>query len=380
MSHEPDSPPPLAAWSQRVSPDEVECLSNAGGFSGARLWRARSARGAFCLRRWPAEHPSPARLAWIHAVIEHAARQDLVPLATPVATNRGDTFVREGGHLWELTRWLPGEPWEFWPPSDKETLATVLLLREDRSTINPARQATTNACRQASMIAAAAAALARFHIATASFNSQLSNNQLSGIQQDAAGARGSSPTLRERWQRLQALTPARLERLRSAVLKANLWPRLAPLALETLELVPRAAPRVVALVEPCLTLEVDWQPCLRDIWSDHVLFTGGEVTGLIDYGAMRVESPAADFARLLGSIAGDDETRWSIGQQAYEAARERTFTAEEWRLAQAFDATQTLFSGWNWIEWIFLQRREFPDLGRVERRLQAIVERLRQAR
>src|SRR5690606_15182110 len=49
-------------------------LGSGGGFSGSTLWRIRTAdERDFCLRRWPAEHPSPERLTFIHSVLRAAA-------------------------------------------------------------------------------------------------------------------------------------------------------------------------------------------------------------------------------------------------------------------------------------------------------------------
>ena len=47
------------------------------------------------------------------------------------------------------------------------------------------------------------------------------------------------------------------------------------------------------------------QPCLCDVWHDHVLFEGDTVTGVIDYGGAKIDHVAVDLARLLGSMAGD---------------------------------------------------------------------------
>ncbi len=54
-------------------PTRVESLGSAGGLSGARFWRIVAPRGVLVLRRWPTEHPTPERLQFIHAVLQHAA-------------------------------------------------------------------------------------------------------------------------------------------------------------------------------------------------------------------------------------------------------------------------------------------------------------------
>ena len=54
---------------------------NAGGFSGARLWRAKSLAGEVCLRAWPSEAIGSSRLQWIHNLMRSAreAGLDFVP-------------------------------------------------------------------------------------------------------------------------------------------------------------------------------------------------------------------------------------------------------------------------------------------------------------
>src|SRR6202023_1230336 len=66
---------------------------------------------------------------------------------------------------------------------------------------------------------------------------------------------------------------------------------------------------------------VDGQPCVCDVWHDHVLFEGDTVSGLIDFGGAKVDSVAVDLARLLGSMAGDDPVLRDAGFGAYVAVR-----------------------------------------------------------
>ncbi len=55
-----------------------------------------------------------------------------------------------------------------------------------------------------------------------------------------------------------------------------------------------------------VALKVPIQPCIGDIWHDHILFLGDGVSGLVDFGGMRADTVAGDIARLLGSLVADD--------------------------------------------------------------------------
>src|SRR4029079_8505162 len=107
----------------------------------------------------------------------------------------------------------------------------------------------------------------------------------------------------------------------SDALNLDLWPGLEPLARRFLATIPKLLPRAIGQLEPLSNIPLPVQPCIRDIWHDHVLFTGNDVTGIIDFGAMDVDTPATDVARLLGSLVGDDEPGWSAGVSAYSANR-----------------------------------------------------------
>ena len=63
----------------------------ASGFSGAEVYRLETARGTLALRRWPAEHPSPERLWWIHTVLTQAVANgfDRLPLPIRPASSTG---------------------------------------------------------------------------------------------------------------------------------------------------------------------------------------------------------------------------------------------------------------------------------------------------
>jgi len=88
-----------------------------------------------------------------------------------------------------------------------------------------------------------------------------------------------------------------------------------------------------------------------------VLFSGDDVTGLIDPNASRSECVAADLARLLGSLIGDDRSAWDAGLASYQAAR--PLTLNELALVELYDQSAVLLSGMTWLDWHCLQGREF---------------------
>jgi homoserine kinase type II len=104
------------------------------------------------------------------------------------------------------------------------------------------------------------------------------------------------------------------------------------------------------------------------------LFDGDRVSGVVDFGALRIECVAADLARLLGSLVGDDAQRWRLGLAAYEEVR--PLHDNERRLVAAFDAANVVLSGMNWLRWICLEQRQFESRQRVLSRLDEILLRL----
>ena len=111
--------------------------------------------------------------------------------------------------------------------------------------------------------------------------------------------------------------------------------------------------------------------CLCDVWHDHVLFTGDQVTGVIDYGAVKVDNAAVDLARMLGSLVGDDETAWQAALAAYRSVRVLSF--EEERLARVLDVTGTVLGVANWLRRLAVEKRTAAEQEAVARRLETLV-------
>jgi homoserine kinase type II len=203
-------------------------------------------------------------------------------------------------------------------------------------------------------------ALADFHAAAASFPSQESSV-------------ACSPSLTERARRLRHYVRGGLPEIASA-LAAGGWPELQGRGRRLLALFSAAAPGFVELVDRAAQTPTRLQPCIRDIRPEHVLFTGDVVTGIVDFGAMRSESVAADVARLLGGMAGDDLPAWRVGLESYEAIRPLDNT--ERFLLGVFNQTAVLLSGMNWLQWICVEQRRFDNPRQILARLDAILDRM----
>ncbi len=319
----------LERYPRSCHPDAIEYVGAAGGFSGACFWRLATPQGWLCVRRWPEGHPVPGHLRQIHEVLDLVAREGLHVVPVPLRTIDGHTFVRSTDRLWEVTPWLPGEANYASRPSEKK-------------------------------LADAAQTLARFHLAA--MHSPL-----------AHPAGGPSPGLRLRHAHLERLRQGESQAIRRAV-SVTTWPGLKPRAVTLLDLFDAVAPRRMAAVEAACRARVPLQPCIRDIWHDHVLFEGSRVSGIVDFGAMQVESVVGDVTRLFGSLVEDDSDLWRFALHAYETVRPLS-TAERWLIA-AFDHTSTLLSGMNWLRWIFLERRDFEGRERILARLDVTIRRL----
>jgi Ser/Thr protein kinase RdoA (MazF antagonist) len=323
----------LAAYPQDCGPRRVESLGSSGGFSGAQFWRLETARGLLCLRRWPAEHPNRERLRWIHSVLDHVSSRGFDAVPVPIRTATGESSCSFEDHLWELTEWLPGAADYLHAPTPEK-------------------------------LEAAMAALARWHAAAASFPR-------------GVAAEGESLGIKSRLEQLKKLQADGVAKLSIDVeikaVEEPEWSELAALANRLIAGFVRVAPAVDCKLLSALSTQVPLQPCIRDIWSDHVLFEGNRVSGIIDFGAMRVETVAGDVARLLGSLAGDDLLAWQHGLEAYQAVH--PLSDDESALVPVFDESTILLAGFNWLEWLVSGRR-FENPGEVLRRLRMIVNRL----
>lgn len=311
----------LSRWLPVSTRATVEVSAGAAGFSGAQLWRVNCGDRKYALRKWPPTAPTAERMAAIDGLQLHLSDRG-IPAPRPVMTGQGAASICEGNTWWSLNGWLPGVA-DFWSDPRPERLRAALAM------------------------------LARLHLVAARFP-----------QGDPEMTRTPrpSPAMAQRFDRMTRFILTDLMELRSNVdHHADLHEKL--LAVQALDLAERLSPPLRKALEKWLWAPLPLQWCLRDIWHDHVLFTGDVVTGILDFGATSVDSPAADVARLLGSMVEDDRDGWRIGLDAYEAIRPLSWAEQdaEW----LFDATGVVLSAINWVIWLI---RDGSHTGRLDSR------------
>ena len=327
------------------SPEQAQfCgLGEGSSFSGAGLWRVEHGDQIYVFRRWPQPASTSCdvnRVSWLQRHLAEAGRPVAAPLALrehPESLVFTKISLDRDVAAWTLTPWLPGVA-DYWMTPRPAKLKAALRM------------------------------LAQIHLAAESFPV--------GDKTDAART-DRSPALVRRADRLESLKSAEWAELNYHLAKSPATIERET-AFEALELIHRALGRLwhESLRWCDEPLPLQW--VIRDVWHDHVLFSEDKVTGVIDFGAAAVDSPAGDVARLLGSLVGDDKEGWRLGVEAYQ--RERPLSPVELEAIRHFDASGTLLSAFNWVHWLFRDPTVLgPNVARTasQRRLERLVNRLR---
>lgn len=283
-------------------------LGNAGGLSGSCFWKAEASAGPIMLRAWPADGSTAERLRQIHAWLGRIPPS--IRLASPLADRSGQTVREIAGRSWEVTPFLPGRADMGRPPSRPH-------------------------------LAAMFAAVAEFHGGLASLATQ-----------------ARSPGLVTRYDELSRLIGGELAAMRSAVARA------APseeqgLASRWLTLAQPGMSRAAAIVREASEGDATLQPVIRDVRPDHFLFEGDGLTGMVDFGAMGVDTIATDIARLLGEAVGNSAEHRQLAFDSYEAVR--AISLPDRALIPAFEAANAILGGARWVRWHFREARRFDD-------------------
>lgn len=295
---------------------ELKPLGNAGGFSGAQLWKIASDRGKLCLRLWPHPYPDAQRLGWIHQVLAQAADKN-VPVAAPLLTRSKESFVSCRNRLWELSPWIPGE-------------------------------ASFNSAPSMEKLQAAIKCLAKFHQATV-------GKPIIAV----------SPSIRQRFAQLEGSETVIADVRRSIPQSSS---PLRQLAIDLLPLIASQAPQVAQNLQQFMTQRLPVGPVIRDVHHDHLLFAGEQLAGVIDFGSMEIDTRTLDIARLVGSLRWSSRSLWKESIEIYEA--ESPLKPFEAQLIPLLHRCNVTLGSLNWLKWLFCENRTFENPDSIQTRLE----------
>ncbi len=327
----------MSHYAAHYRPTHITRVSRAG-FSGARIWKLATPTGPFALRLWPQRGLEAPRLLGLHRLLRHVQAHGVSHIAVPMPSLSESSLVKYDNRLWQLEPWLSGAADYLATPSEAK-------------------------------LAAAMIALAQWHLAAATFLPDEYEQRWFAVHVSAP-----SPGLNERLQLIHTWTPKRLLETKNGVL-GHTWEAFREIALQTLAGFQNAAPQIAGELQAAAGIRFRLQPCLRDIWHEHVLFTGETVTGLIDPSACRSETVAGDIARLLGSLVGDDRKAWDTALAAYQTIR--PLAVVELGAVELFDRSGVVLSGMTWIERILEDKSGAAEQNLIIERMQIILARLK---
>jgi Ser/Thr protein kinase RdoA (MazF antagonist) len=243
-----------------------------------------------------------------------------VPRVFP--TNDGRTVVPHLGRFWELQEWMPGR-------ADFYQLPSKLRLE--------------NAC----------IALARLHL----------------LWSQLTAEKGPCPAVARRLDGLCLWSD-----FASACRRLVTNETLRPYVERAKRVLVRWLSQIPTWLDPWTHPLFFLHPCLCDVWHDHVLYEQDRVSGLIDYGAVKVDHASVDLARLLGSLVEDDVDAWRTGLAAYRTVR--PLSEREEQLARVLDVTGTVLGVANWLRRMASEKWAQEEEVRVAHRLETLVARM----
>ena len=328
--------PELAAILSRWPIDVTDVITvDSSGFSGARVFQIiLSDQRKLGLKHYRGPTLTVRGLDEIHRVLIHAHNQGCDFVAQPMRLADGFSTVVAGqpssatAGLWELSRWVPGSP---------------------KTSFNNAQVKT------------AFASIARFHQAAAQINL----------------AFRTSPHLPYRQIQLAKLIRPQsdtLDRATDALKHVPIdpgWRRSLSLLIDQLKMVPPSQINALQIaIDRFIEIDLPVHPVIRDLRAEHLLFTDDQLTGLVDFDAMEMDSVAYDLSRLTSSM-GLDENQLHVALSTYHAIR--PIQPDEAALTQLLTSVSKLLSPLSWVEWIVLEQRTFANPAAVQRRLNELV-------
>jgi len=119
-----------------------------------------------------------------------------------------------------------------------------------------------------------------------------------------------------------------------------------------MELLKWIKQEVGSLISP-LNPSVKIQYCWGDARRENILFNGSEISGFVDYFAMRKDCREVDVSRMISSFAGDDYLMWTKALNAYSESAQINYL-----VCRKLDMLGTIVSLYRWLNWF---QKPMPD-------------------
>lgn len=303
-----------------------------GGFSGATVWEVASQTGErFAFKIHVGDREKSEHLDWVHSVLRRCVEEGCDFVAAPQRTSqRRDlhaSVVSDEGFVGELSVWAKGGPVDAGSWTSEK-------------------------------IASAFESVGRFHKAAAQigFDMRTSDGVASRIKilqtygTQSARAKAELPAQSKDWQQP-------LRRL-----------------MDLVSSVPIKQVAVFANAFGHLSLQaVPAQPVIRDLRAEHLFFVGDQLSGLIDFDAMAIDSVAWDLSRLIATMGLSDE-QMEFAVDRYHAIR--PLHPLDTSLIAVVVRAAPLIAALQWVEWLAVEGRTFPSSTAVVSRLEKVHQQL----
>jgi Ser/Thr protein kinase RdoA (MazF antagonist) len=307
------------------------------GMSGARVFRLGLRSGELrVLKQWPPDTPVD-RIAEVDRIVTHSRERgcaltpQLYPIVPETAGERlsspqsmvGATYRLISNACWQVMQWMPGQPLQ--ETADLES------------------------------IECGAAAIADFHRSVADLGS--STEPAAAIGTRLRRAAELKPLVAQ----LMAMGPSAVLEVTDPQLEAALF-QARQLVIwkwdEVADTISRSLNQYVG--EPLYN-----QFVLRDVHRENALFVEGRPTGLIDFDAVRIDTPWTDLARWVGSFLGGPHPSTKIWEASMAGfSRNHPLNqGPEMEFGGHLARDLSFATNWiglaNWLVWLVLERRSF---------------------
>ncbi len=265
-------------------------LSINRGLSDSLVYKVSSSDGVFALKSY---NPSSfSSLQNAHVILDQIRKNKFVLFPLIVRNKDNATVVYHDGFCWDLSFWVPGNI------PDYSIFNLVQCVNK----------------------------LAQFHIAV-------------GFEQSGFGI-------------MPAMECREIE-INSFSISAINFSLIGFLPLFNLIELLKWTRQEVGSLLGSLNPSVKIQCCWGDARRENILFSGSEITGFIDYCAMRRDCREVDVSRMLSSFAGDDYLMWTKALNAYAESSPINYL-----VCRKLDILGTIVSLYRWLKWF---QNPMPD-------------------